>query len=58
MSDLPSSPTPRDPIERGAPYCGDCGYDLSGCHHSPRCPECGGALVDVLMRPTLELKGG
>ncbi len=47
----------EDPT-RGAPYCGDCGYDLTGCHDSSRCPECGRPLVDVLMRPTLTMKGG
>lgn len=60
---MPDTP-PIDPIERpdsrprGVPYCGDCGYDLTGVTESSKCPECGGALVDVLMRPALELKGG
>jgi hypothetical protein len=42
----------------GAPFCRVCDYDLSGCVDSAKCPECGGALVDVLMRPELQLQGG
>jgi hypothetical protein len=32
------------------PYCGNCGYQLSGAVESSRCPECGRPLVEVLMR--------
>ncbi|MEM1209879.1 MAG: hypothetical protein AAGI54_11490 [Planctomycetota bacterium] len=24
-------------------FCGDCGYELTGLHHSGSCPECGRA---------------
>ena len=34
----------------GEPYCGHCGYLLTGLADSARCPECGRPLVDVLMR--------
>lgn len=40
MTDLPPD----------APYCAECGYDLSGATDSARCPECGRPLVDVLRR--------
>lgn len=36
--------------QRGDPFCGECGYALSGLTESSRCPECGRPLVDVLMR--------
>jgi len=32
------------------PYCGNCGYDLSGLVDSSKCPECGRPLVEVLSR--------
>jgi len=35
------------------PYCGACGYDLTGAVDSARCPECGRPLVEVLMRPSI-----
>lgn len=34
----------------GDPYCGKCGFDLRGAVSTPACPECGGALVEVLRR--------
>lgn len=40
----------QDTKRFGRPYCGNCGYELSGLTDSSRCPECGGALVDVLVR--------
>lgn len=52
----PLAPGELPPI--GRPFCRVCDYDLTGCVDSPRCPECGGALVDVLMRPELQLEGG
>lgn len=32
------------------PYCGNCGYQLTGLTESSRCPECGRPLVEVLER--------
>ena len=32
------------------PYCGNCGYKLSGLVDSSKCPECGRPLVEVLSR--------
>jgi hypothetical protein len=34
----------------GEPYCGNCGYVLSGLVDSSKCPECGKPLVEVLNR--------
>lgn len=34
----------------GEPYCGACGYLLTGATTSAVCPECGRPLVDVLQR--------
>lgn len=48
-----------EPAERqGEPYCGNCGYALTGATDSPRCPECGKPLVEVLMRPIFEPRSG
>lgn len=33
-----------------APYCGNCGYALTGATDTSKCPECGLPLVDVLLR--------
>lgn len=35
------------------PYCGNCGYQLTGLTESSRCPECGRPLVEVLQRGPL-----
>lgn len=35
------------------PYCSACGHDLTGAVDSARCPECGGPLVEVLVRGKL-----
>ncbi len=37
-------------MEPGTPYCGNCGYQLTGAVESSRCPECGKPIVDVLRR--------
>jgi hypothetical protein len=50
MSDAPS--------QKGEPYCGNCGYVLTGATESSKCPECGRPLVEVLMRPVFQAKGG
>ena len=34
------------------PFCGNCGYVLTGLTDSSKCPECGKPLVEVLTRPT------
>lgn len=34
----------------GEPYCGNCGYVLTGATDTAKCPECGEPLVDVLRR--------
>ena len=39
-----------DPSRRGDPYCGACGHLLTGLVDSTKCPECGGAILDVLTR--------
>lgn len=44
---VPETATTTDPT---APYCAECGYDLTGCVDSSRCPECGRPLVEVLAR--------
>lgn len=32
------------------PFCGNCGYNLTGLVDSSKCPECGKPLVEVLQR--------
>ncbi|MAY75325.1 MAG: hypothetical protein CMJ31_11515 [Phycisphaerae bacterium] len=50
----PSGSTRSDAQSRGKPgepFCGRCGYPLGGLVDSSKCPECGGALVEVLRWP-------
>ncbi len=37
------------------PYCSHCGYKLVGLTESSKCPECGRPIVDVLVRPPLQM---
>ena len=41
-----------------APYCNNCGYELTGCVESAKCPECGRPLVEVLTRAPRYLEKG
>ena len=43
---------PRSAPATDAPFCGNCGYVLTGLTESSKCPECGKPLVEVLTRPT------
>jgi hypothetical protein len=36
---------------KDVPFCGNCGYVLTGLTESSKCPECGKPLVEVLTRP-------
>lgn len=38
-------------MQGNQPYCGNCGYVLTGLTESSKCPECGRPLVEVLTRP-------
>jgi len=38
------------PELKNEPYCGNCGYRLTGATESSKCPECGRPLVEVLTR--------
>jgi predicted RNA-binding Zn-ribbon protein involved in translation (DUF1610 family) len=40
------------PELKNEPYCGNCGYRLTGATESSKCPECGRPLVEVLTRNT------
>ena len=40
------------------PFCSACGYDLTGCVESSKCPECGRPIVDVLTRPSFPARFG
>ncbi|MCH8251219.1 MAG: hypothetical protein IID36_02065 [Planctomycetes bacterium] len=35
------------------PYCGKCGYQLTGLIESSKCPECGSPIVETLIRPSM-----
>jgi hypothetical protein len=41
-----------------APYCNQCGYELTGLTESSKCPECGRPLVEVLTRAPKHLEWG
>jgi hypothetical protein len=43
-------PMPEEKLDPNEPYCGACGYRLSGCVDSAKCPECGRPIVEVLTR--------
>jgi predicted Zn-ribbon and HTH transcriptional regulator len=40
------------PELKNEPYCGNCGYVLTGATETSKCPECGRPLVEVLTRNT------
>lgn len=46
-SNVTASPTPGF---KDDPYCRNCGYNLTGCVDSSKCPECGRPLVEILVR--------
>lgn len=48
LGPIASGKQPDLPV--GTPYCSACGYDLSATTETPRCPECGRPLIDVLAR--------
>ena len=50
--------TSRSPRDAKAPYCSNCGYDLSNLTESSKCPECGRPLVEVLTRAPAWLESG
>ncbi len=48
-----SAPSPNDAetsAKPGEPYCGECGYVLSGLADASKCPECGTPFIDGLRR--------
>lgn len=46
-----AAPTASQPaLMAGEPVCGACGHSLKGLYESTKCPECGGAIIDVLVR--------
>ncbi|MEM7621970.1 MAG: hypothetical protein AAF235_02065 [Planctomycetota bacterium] len=51
----------EQPVQQGpttdGPYCGVCTYPLAGLTDSSKCPECGGALVEVLRWPAMPMMG-
>lgn len=49
----PGSHSHHDPSRTsspGEPYCGECGYVLTGLTESAHCPECGTPIVECLHR--------
>ncbi len=41
----------------GKPRCARCGQDLTGVVEGNKCPECGGLLIDVVVRDSTPLRG-
>lgn len=39
--------------DSNTPYCGKCGYQLTGLIESSKCPECGSPIVETLIRPSM-----
>ncbi len=51
MPTRPQKPDPPNvPLDLGEPYCGACGHRLTGLVDSPKCPECGRPIVEVVTR--------
>ncbi len=51
MPPNPQPPIPPNvPLKLGEPYCGACGYRLTGLVDSSKCPECGRPIVEVVTR--------
>lgn len=50
--------TATKPRNSDAPYCSNCGYNLSNLTESSKCPECGRPLVEVLTRRPKFLESG
>src|ERR1700683_4645553 len=47
----------KPPPDTDQPYCGNCGYLLTGLTDSSRCPECGKPLIEVLQRKSFPRRG-
>src|SRR5688572_11790850 len=43
---------------KNEPYCGNCGYLLTGAEESSKCPECGKPIVEILRRKGMFVGGG
>src|SRR5687767_10462291 len=55
---MPSSAETSQPaLSADEPFCSACGYRLTGCVDSSKCPECGRPLVEVLTRPGIDRRG-
>jgi hypothetical protein len=54
-----TSPAETSPpaLSADEPFCRECGYRLTGCVDSSKCPECGRPLVEVLTRPSVDRRG-
>lgn len=50
--------TTLQPNAPADPYCGNCGYTLTGLTDSSKCPECGRPIVEVLTRGPRYLEAG